>query len=84
MWIRLLMAYFSNPALTRKLADSAPIRYAARATVRIFLEGKQRGRFFPSQIWIHHSVLTASQKYGDSDLIGKIKAAFREGKSKFQ
>ncbi|CAH8830938.1 unnamed protein product [Trichobilharzia szidati] len=71
MWIRLLMAYFSNPALTRKLADSAPIRYAARATVRIFLEGKQR-------------VLTASQKYGDSDLIGKIKAAFREGKSKFQ
>ncbi|CAH8447665.1 unnamed protein product [Heterobilharzia americana] len=68
MWIRILIAYFSNPQLTRKLADSKPIRYAARATVRMFLEAKQK-------------MLNASGQhtYNGNDLVKQVKEAFRKG-----
>ncbi|KAH8853649.1 hypothetical protein EWB00_006022 [Schistosoma japonicum] len=73
MWLRIVIAYFSNPDVTRKLADSKPVRYVARATVRMFLEAKQK-------------MLDASSKQTNigNDLINQVKEAFRNGMSEVQ
>ncbi|KAA3671310.1 uncharacterized protein DEA37_0013130 [Paragonimus westermani] len=41
MW-RLLLAYLHSPTIVKKLADSTPIRLAARFTVRYFLNAKNK------------------------------------------
>lgn len=73
LWIRILITYFSNPELTRKLADSKPMRYVARTTVRMFLEAKDK------------MLDTSTRQTRDwTGLISQVKEAFRKGMSEVQ
>ncbi|KAG5446999.1 hypothetical protein CSKR_200361 [Clonorchis sinensis] len=68
MWWRILLTYLHSPVVIKRLADSFPIRAAARITVRTYLNAKNR---------LIESPEYASSREASRQLLDQLKELFR-------
>ncbi|THD25301.1 hypothetical protein D915_003907 [Fasciola hepatica] len=79
MWLRVLLAYLHSPAVIRKLADSYPIRMAARLTIRSFFETKHKITSNP-----HWNIGKDSARQFLKQVKDEFRRGMQEGGRKFQ
>ncbi|TGZ70851.1 hypothetical protein CRM22_002966 [Opisthorchis felineus] len=68
MWWRILLTYLHSPLVIKRLADSFPIRAAARLTVRSYLNAKNKLMKSPEY---------ASSREATRQLLDQLRELFR-------